>query len=72
MKRKLSIHEKINFRSNFRPENKDLWFSRLMRPIYHSDMIRNDERVTYSTTIPFWIELTTKCLFKELIFKSKF
>jgi len=64
----LTVHQKINFRSNFNPDN-DSWYMRLTRPIRFTEMMSSDDRVTYSTEIPFWSELggyfTSKTRFKN-------
>lgn len=52
----LTINEKINFRSKFRPVSTDKWFMRLNRPYYHYDQILPDS-FKYSVDIPFIPEL---------------
>jgi hypothetical protein len=52
----LTVHQKINFRSNFKPESNS-WFMRVKRHLVSSNMLTMDDRNTYSTEIPFWSEL---------------
>lgn len=52
----LTVHQKINFRSNFKPEAND-WFLRIRRHKVSSHLMSSDDRNTYSTEIPFWSEL---------------
>ena len=37
----MTLHEKINFKSHFRPKDIDSWFMRANRPVAHRESVYN-------------------------------